>query len=329
MHNFNLFAIDMGSSFTKICSHDKGMVYHGDSFVAKNSKGEYLETADIDRIASMMHPAYTLTRPVVCGEITDVETAQAHLAVIFNSLRDNFSKNASKAVMCVKKNITEMQKTAFYEAARGVNIKDVSFVDSIIASAVGAGFDISGYEARLVVDIGADKTEAAVIAFSDCVTYECINVGGNTMSTVIAENIIKNYGIEIGKGIAGGLKKINIENDVAVSGKNCVTGIPASAVISKKDIGSSLELCFEKIAECIRSLIAKTPPELMVDIMKNGIVLTGGGAYTQGLCSYISDHVGIDALVSDNSSDAACLGAVIIARNLDPEKENYKRRVSA
>ena len=52
------------------------------------------------------------------------------------------------------------------------------------------------------------------------------------------------------------------------------------------------------ILEAIKSILEKTPPELVAAIGDHGIILTGGGALISGLDRVISRSVGIAAYFS-------------------------------
>ena len=186
----NIIALDMGSCTTKIFAPGSGILYYGDSFAAKNADNEYISVTDIKQLSGMLNPGFTVCRPVKSGEIADPETACAHLANVFSGLDILNRRSQIKSVICVKKGITVMQKEAFAGVARYVNIKDVLFIDGIIASAIGAGYNITGPEAKLIVDVGGDKTEAAVIAFSDTVTYTSVNIGGNDIDEYIMDCVL-------------------------------------------------------------------------------------------------------------------------------------------
>ena len=67
----------------------------------------------------------------------------------------------------------------------------------------------------------------------------------------------------------------------------------------------------------MRRVIEHTPPELLGDLMKNGIVMTGGGSLIPGFAQTISDVIGIKARVADRAMDCVVLGTGMALENMD------------
>jgi rod shape-determining protein MreB len=73
------------------------------------------------------------------------------------------------------------------------------------------------------------------------------------------------------------------EVQAEVRGRDMLTGLPKTVVISSEEVRRALEDPVSQIIDAIKSTLDKTPPELAADIMDRGIVLAGGGALLQGL----------------------------------------------
>src|ERR671919_2191259 len=68
-----------------------------------------------------------------------------------------------------------------------------------------------------------------------------------------------------------------------VRGRDMLTGLPKTIVITSEEVRRALEEPVRQIIDAIRSTLDKPPPELAADIMDRGIVLAGGGALLHGL----------------------------------------------
>ena len=66
-------------------------------------------------------------------------------------------------------------------------------------------------------------------------------------------------------------------------GRDLVTGLPKTIVVSTEEIRDAIEEPVAAIVDAVKVTLDKTPPELAADIMANGIVVTGGGALLHGL----------------------------------------------
>ena len=81
-----------------------------------------------------------------------------------------------------------------------------------------------------------------------------------------------------------------------------------------------LEAMMEPISsvlDTICSVIEKTPPELVGDILKNGIILVGGGSLLQGLDRLIEDVTGVKTRLAKDPVKCVALGTGKVLRILN------------
>ena len=71
------------------------------------------------------------------------------------------------------------------------------------------------------------------------------------------------------------------------------------------------------IMDAVCSVIEKTPPELVGDVLKNGIVLTGGGSQLFGLDRLMADVIEIRTRVADDPAKCVAMGTGMILKYLD------------
>ena len=67
--------------------------------------------------------------------------------------------------------------------------------------------------------------------------------------------------------------------------------------------------------------IEETPPELIADIMSNGIYLSGGGSQLRGLDVLIEKETRIPVKVVEDPMTAVVRGAGMVLENLDKLRE--------
>ena len=73
------------------------------------------------------------------------------------------------------------------------------------------------------------------------------------------------------------------EVQAEIRGRDMITGLPKTVVLSSEDVRDALEEPMIQIIDAVKSTLDKTPPELASDIMDRGIMLAGGGSLLQGL----------------------------------------------
>ena len=100
-------------------------------------------------------------------------------------------------------------------------------------------------------------------------------------------------------------------------GRNLVTGLPEEVVVFNDDIQRALERSVKQIIAAIKVTIEETPPELLSDVMTNGIFLAGGGSLLKGLDLLISHETKMPCRIIDDplTSVVRCCG--IALENID------------
>ena len=97
----------------------------------------------------------------------------------------------------------------------------------------------------------------------------------------------------------------DMENGDAYMVYSCVT----EPCLKSKELRDAFG-CVEpmEIVEKIKEVLEQTPPELVGDILTNGIILTGGGALLGGLPELVSEVVGAPCYVADNPIECVARG---------------------
>ena len=159
-----------------------------------------------------------------------------------------------------------------------------------MAAAIGAGLPVAEPTGNMIVDIGGGTTEVAVISLGGIVVSQSMRVGGDEMDEAIVNHIKKEYKLLVGQQTAEEIKleigsayRLREELQAEVRGRDMLTGLPKTVIISSEEIRRALDEPVSQIIDAMKSTLDKTPPELAADIMDRGIVLAGGGALLQAL----------------------------------------------
>jgi len=98
------------------------------------------------------------------------------------------------------------------------------------------------------------------------------------------------------------------EPHAEIRGRDLVSGLPKTIVISAEEIRRAIEEPVSLIVDTITSTLDKCPPELAGDVMDRGIVLTGGGALLRGLADRLREETSMPVHVADNPLESVVLG---------------------
>ena len=100
----------------------------------------------------------------------------------------------------------------------------------------------------------------------------------------------------------------NDEPNAEIRGRDLVSGLPKTIVISAEEIRRAIEEPLSVIVDAVKSTLDKCPPELAGDVMDRGIALTGGGALLRGLDERLREETGMPIHMADNPLDSVALG---------------------
>ena len=191
----------------------------------------------------------------------------------------------------------------------------VFLIEEPLASALGAGKDLSGAKGHMVVDIGGGTTNIAVLSMNGVVLSSSLRIAGDFFDEVIARYVRRKYNMVIGQVTAEAVK-INLgqvypggeELAMEVKGRDAKTGSPRSLTMTSTEVFEILQRHAAAIADEINDVLSRTGPELVSDITETGITLTGGCAQISGMAELIMEKTQIPCVVADDPASCAAYG---------------------
>ncbi len=191
-----------------------------------------------------------------------------------------------------------------------------------MAAAIGAGLPVHEPAGNMIVDIGGGTTEVAVISLGGIVASESIRIAGDELDESIVNYVKKEYSLALGERTAeeikialGSVCPLQEELYAEVRGRDLVTGLPKTIVVSTREIREAIEEPVTAIVDAVKVTLDKTPPELAADIMTKGIVITGGGALLLGLRERLSGETGMPIIIADNPLYSVVTGSGMYLEN--------------
>ena len=193
-----------------------------------------------------------------------------------------------------------------------------------MASAIGAKLPIQEPGGNFIVDIGGGTTEVAVISLGGIVAFRSLRIAGDKLNDDIIQFAQKEYKLLIGERTAEFIK-INIgsalplkdKKEIPMRGRNLVTGLPEEVVVFNDDIQRALDRSVKQIVAAIKVTIEETPPELLADVMTNGIYLAGGGSLLKGLDQLITRETKMPCKIIDDPLTSVVRGCGMTLEHID------------
>ncbi|MBQ7968948.1 MAG: rod shape-determining protein [Clostridia bacterium] len=323
--------IDLGTSSVLIYVKGKGIVLEEPSAVAVNDEtGEIIE---IGKEALMMlgktPSGISVIRPMSEGVISKYEVTLKMLQQFIKKATPISQIFKPIVAVCVPSGITDVEERAVRDAATQVGARYTYLIEEPLAAAIGAGLDIMSPDAQMVIDVGGGTTDVAVISYGQIAFSESVRVGGDKFDEAIIRYVRRKHNLLIGERTA---EKVKIEIGtvwqreepitIDVKGRSLLEGLPKAVKLTSSEMVGALEEPITAIIEAVCSVVEKVPPEMLKDITKNGIVMTGGGSMLYGLDHLTANVTGIKTRVAENAISCVAIGTgKALERYLsDPEK---------
>ena len=322
-------AIDLGTANTEVYVRGRGIVIQEPSVVAINQKtGQILAVGIEAKKMVGRTPSHIIAvRPLRSGVISDFETTEQMLKYFIEKARKK-KLIGPRVIVGIPWGVTEVEKKAVLDAAKSAGAREVFLIEEPMAAAIGARLPVQEPVGNFIVDIGGGTAEVAVISLGGIVIGKSLRVAGDKLNEDIIRYIQEEYNLLIGERMAetvkiaiGSAYPLKEKKEFPVRGRNLVTGLPEEILISDEEIRKAIEKSVRQIVNEIKSTLDETPPELIADIMVNGIYLSGGGALLRGLDILIQRETKIPTKIIDDPMTAVVRGAGIVLENLDELRE--------
>ncbi len=320
--------IDLGTANTLVAARGKGIIINEPSWVAVDRKTREIKAvgAEAKEMVGRTPSRIVAIRPLRDGVISDFEITEAMLEYFIHKAHSRLLINIPRprVLIGIPSGVTEVEKRAVIDAARAAGAREVYLIEEPIAAAFGAGLPVTEAQGSMIVDIGGGTTEVAVFSLGGIVISRSLRVAGDEMDEDIINYARQKYNLLIGERMAERIKiaigsafALPEEKTFTMRGRNLVTGLPESVEVSSVEIREALSNSVNTIVEMVRNTLDETPPELVADLMDNGICLAGGGALLQGLAERIADETNIRTWVAEDPLSCVARGTEIVLSDLD------------
>ena len=299
--------IDLGTATVLVYVKGRGIVLKEPSVVAidKNTDKILKVGREAQQMLGRTPGNITAIRPLRDGVISQYEITLRMIQYFIKRACGNSVFFKPRVIICVPSGITEVEERAVVDAATQAGAKKTYLIEEPVAAAIGAGIDISLPNGHMVVDIGGGTTDIAVTSLGGVVVSESIKVAGDKFDEAIIRYVRRKHNVLIGERTAEEIK-IRVGSAwphdepkfIDVKGRCLIQGLPRVVRISSNEIPDALEEPITAIVEAVCSVIERTPPELIGDILYNGIVMTGGGSLLSGLDKLLATVTGIKTMVA-------------------------------
>jgi len=331
-------AIDLGTANTLIAMSGEGIVINEPSVVAieKSTHRVLAVGHEAKNMINHTPDAFSAEHPLHDGVIADYDVTEAMISAFINKAaqRKYPWQPKPRIVVCIPCGATSVEKRAVFEATIQAGARQAYLIEEPMAAAMGADLPVTEPTGNMIVDIGGGTTEVAVVSLGGIVTSSSLRIAGNRMDEAIANYLRDLLGIKIGERTAE-IIKIKIgsilpfedgrERDMVISGQDVVNEQPKEVIVQSEDVRVALQPTIDEMVIHIKETFKKTNPDLASDIIKNGILLTGGGGLLSGLDRYLTQELEIPVWVSETALTNVVMGCLKVLESPTTLKQTLVR----
>jgi rod shape-determining protein MreB len=320
--------IDLGTANTLVHVRGKGIVINEPSWVVIDKRTRQpLAIGTQAREMVGRTPANVMAiRPLRDGVISEFEITQALLGYFIGKAHQQsiVPMPRPRVVVGIPSGATEVEKRAVFDAAMAAGARETYLIEEPRAAALGAGLPVSDVVGSMIIDIGGGTTEVAVISMRGVVVSRSLRVAGDELDQDVIQYIRNKYNLLIGERMAEQVKwaigsafPLPTEKTMTVRGRNLVTGLPEAIEISSVEVREALSGSVQVIVDTIKDALDEVPPEIVSDLLENGVCLAGGGSLLQGLKERLSDELNLRVWVAEDPLTCVARGAGMVLEDLE------------
>jgi rod shape-determining protein MreB len=320
--------IDLGTANTLVIVRHRGIVISEPSVVAMDNRTKRVLAigAEAKRMVGRTPANIVAIRPLRDGVISDFDVTEQMIRYFISKVHDRYARIPRPRVLVgIPSGVTEVEKRAVRDATINAGARWARLIEEPMAAAIGAGLPVSEPSGSLIVDIGGGTTEVAVISLGGIVVSRSVRIGGDEMDADIVSFARREYNLLMGERTAEEIKiavgsaypDVASERTVTFRGRDLLTGLPRSVEVGSDQIREALEPSVAEIVDAIKETIEETPPELVADIMDQGIVLAGGGALLAGLDRRVAEATQMPVHIADDPLTCVVRGTGRVLEELD------------
>lgn len=322
--------IDLGTASVLVYVKGKGVVLKEPSVVAYDrDTNEVKAIGEEARLMLGRTPGNIIAvRPLRHGVISDYTITEKMIKYFILKALGRRTFKKPRICICVPSGVTEVEKKAVEEATFAAGAREVHLIEEPVAAAIGAGIDISKACGNMIVDVGGGTSDIAVISLGGTVVNTSIKIAGDDFDEAIVRYMRKKHNLLIGDRTAEEIKiKIGTTYPLAeiekleVKGRNLVTGLPKTVLVTSSETEEALKEISGQIVEAVISVLEQTPPELSADVLDRGILLTGGGSMLRGLEELIEEKTGIHTITAEDPLKVVAVGTGQYAEYIGGSRE--------
>jgi rod shape-determining protein MreB and related proteins len=330
---FGLFsqdlAIDLGTANTLVYVKGKGISIREPSIVARHRKTKKILAIgnNAKRMMGKTPIQIEAFRPLQDGVIADFDATEAMLHYFINQVHEHKSHffpmvPRPLVVVGIPSGVTEVERRAVQDACLTAGARFAYLIEEPMAAAIGSDLPVSEARGSMIVDIGGGTTEIAVISLGGIVINKSLRVAGDELDEAIVNYVRLKHSLLLGMPSAeaakiaiGSAYHAKDDKHTVVRGRDLENGLPKSVRLTSSEVREAMAPVLNVIIEAVNETVEEIPPELVGDILEQGITLAGGGSLLTGIDKAIAEAAKMPVWIANDPLTCVVRGAAKLLDN--------------
>jgi rod shape-determining protein MreB len=250
-------------------------------------------------------------KPMACGVVADSESLINLLNPLLDRARARRWWSHPRVLACAPTDASADEKQLLHDCLRRAGAARVFLSPEPLAAAIGAGIDVGSDYAKLIVDLGEGVTDSAVIRSARVVCSHAVRKGCSDLREAIRAGLLRTHQLAITDAEAqrllneAGMTRVSAGPDVMVRNEAGTRDI----TISMQTVRAACAPVIDEIIAHIVGFIRDLPAQLVVEIIEDGLFLTGGGALLPGVIDELGSAARVQVQRVPDPLHAVVLGA--------------------
>lgn len=341
--------LDLGSDKTRIWNDRDGLVLDQPSCLAVDQRSQRVLAVGDEaqamegRVGSHIKVHYPIRR----GVVYDADLAQALVKAFLHE--GSWLSSFFNPLMLVSApaGCTQAERDGLVQLAYSLGASEVYTITEPLAASIGAGVPIADASGSFFLHLGAGRVEGSVVSLGSLVDFESTDKAGLALLRSIRRSFQQDQQLiisqETARWILQEVCQVVVDNGQAsfartksgqgeagnkqlVAGQDLIEGSPKEILIQASDLHAVVLQAANRYKLLLEKLLSRIPPELTVDVIGKGLLLSGGLAQLKGLGGYLTKKIGAPVAVVDKPDQAVIDGLAVVLENIKLFKESLGYR---
>jgi rod shape-determining protein MreB len=299
-------ALDLGRASTQIYARGRGIVLNEPSLVLRNRESGRALRFGSD--AARRDDGVAVWPVSVDGDLT------RRMVRYFLRKVHGHPFSRPRLVMALGDDSTPIGRTGVRDTAFEAEARSVYLVRHALAAALGVGLPMDSPLGAMIIDIGRDTSQIAVLAGGYVVAARSVPTGGTAMNRSIADLVRYEHGLLIDGPAAEAAKRCvgaswkPLNRQVVIRGRDEESGCEGAVSLSAREVYEATRQPVDALVRAAVAALDGCPAELASDVGDRGAVLVGGGALLRGMERRLRSRLGIPVRRADQPVECVALG---------------------